>query len=158
MMKRLLIVRSLIGLVVGAILIHIITLLVNYLDSGSWLICMPGLTEAIGLTRALVLQTVLGAVLGMLGLGGMCFFDIEEWSLLRATAAHCMLILVAYMVAGLLLHWFSFHIIPMLIMAGIIIFVYTLIWLIMYIKWKLEIREMNLLAQKYKKDAETGEN
>ncbi len=155
-MKRLLIVRSLVGLVVGAIMAHIITLLVNYLGSGSWLICMPSLTEAIGFTKALVLQTVLGAVLGMLGLGGMCFFDIEEWSLLRATVAHCLLILVTDTIVGLLLHWFSFHIIPILIMACIIILAYTLVWLIMYAKWKREIREMNLLVGKYKKEADAG--
>jgi hypothetical protein len=156
MMKRLLIVRTLVGLVVGAIMAHIITLLVNYLGSGSWLICMPSLIEAIGFTKALVLQTVLGAVLGMLGLGGMCFFDIEEWSLLRATVAHCLLILITYIIVGLLLHWFSFHIIPILIMACIIILAYTLVWLIMYAKWKREIREMNLLVGKYKKEADAG--
>jgi hypothetical protein len=153
-MKRLLIIRSLIGLIVGTTMIHAITLLVNYLDSGRWLLCMPGLIEDMGFMKAAVLQTVLGALLGVLAIAGMCFFDIEEWSLLRSTAAHCILILVSYMIVGSILRWFSFDIIPMLIMAGIIVFVYALIWLIMYAIWKKEICEMNELTEEYKKDAE----
>lgn len=133
-------------------MVHAITLLANYLDSGSLLLCRPSLIEAMGFSSALALQTVLGAALGMLAFGGMCFFDIEEWSLLRASMAHCALILVAYLIAGSLLHWFSRHMISILIMSLITIVAYALIWLIMYALWKREIREMNRLTEEYKKD------
>jgi hypothetical protein len=43
-------------------------------------------------------------------------------------------------------------------MSSIAIFIYALIWLIMYASWKREIREMNRLAEEYKKDADTNEN
>ncbi len=157
-MKKLLITRSLAGIVVGVTAVNIITILVNYLSRGQALICMPELTERLGFTTAVVVQTLLGALLGVLAIGGMCFFDIEEWSLLRASVAHCALILFSYMTIGLLLHWFSFHIIPILIMTFAIIFAYALIWLIMYLAWKREVREMNRLAEEYKKDAEAKEN
>ncbi len=161
-MKKLLITRSLAGIVVGVTAVNIITILVNYLGQGQALICMPELTERLGFTTAVVVQTLLGALLGallgVLAIGGMCFFDIEEWSLLRASVAHCALILFSYMTIGLLLHWFSFHIIPILIMTFAIIFAYALIWLIMYLAWKREVREMNRLAEEYKKDAEAKEN
>jgi hypothetical protein len=157
-MKKLLITRSLAGIVVGVTAVNIITILVNYLGQGQALICMPELTERLGFTTAVVVQTLLGALLGVLAIGGMCFFDIEEWSLLRASVAHFALILFSYMTIGLLLHWFSFHIIPILIMTFAIIFAYALIWLIMYLAWKREVREMNRLAEEYKKDAEAKEN
>lgn len=157
-MKKRVIARSLIGLTIGALVVHPITLLVNYLDRGQYLVCMPGLTERLGPAGAVVIQTLLGAIFGMIALGGMCFFDIEKWSLLRASLAHCALILVIYIIIGLLLHWFSLNIRSIMIMAGMIIFVYALIWLIMYTVWKKEIREMNLLAEEYKKDANIGEN
>jgi len=157
-MKKLLITRSLAGIVVGVTAVNIITILVNYLGQGQALICMPELTERLGFTTAVVVQTLLGALLGVLAIGGMCFFDIEEWSLLRASVAHCALILFSYMTIGLLLHWFSFHIIPILIMTFAIIFAYALIWLIMYLAWKREVREMARLAEEYKKDAEAKEN
>lgn len=156
-MKKRLIARSLIGFAAGALVVHVITLLVNYLGRGQYLICMPKLTERFGLAGAIVVQTISGAIFGMIALGGTCLFDIERWSLLRASIVHCALIFVTYITAGLLLHWFSFDIIPMLIMSCIMIFVYALIWLIMYIAWKREIRQMNRLAEEYKKGTDTSE-
>ncbi|MGI6508371.1 MAG: DUF3021 domain-containing protein [Saccharofermentanales bacterium] len=157
-MKRRLIARSFIGLAGGALVVHVITLLVNYLGRGQYLICMPELTEKLGFAGAVVVQTVLGAIFGMIALGGMCLFDIERWSLLRASVAHCLLILISYMIVGPALDWFSFELKPVLIMACIIIFVYALIWLIMYAIWKREVRQMNRLAEEYKKDTDTSEH
>ena len=157
-MKKRLLAKSLIGLAIGAPVAHAITMLVNYFARGQYLVCMPELTEKLGLAGAVIAQTLLGAIFGMIAFGGMCFFDIEKWSLLQASMAHCALILVAYIAVGLLLHWFSFDIIPILIMAFMIILVYALIWLIMYVLWKREIREMNRLAEEYKKGTDTSED
>ena len=157
-MKKRLIVRSIIGLIVGVLAAHVITFLVNYLGRGKYLVCMPELTERFGFAGAVIVQTLLGGIFGIIALGGTCLFDIEKWSLLRASVVHCALILVTYIVIGLLLHWFSFHIIPILIMTGIIIVVYALIWLIMYVAWKREIKELNRLTEEYKKDADASEN
>lgn len=156
-MKKRLIARSLIGFAVGAIIAHTITLLVNFFDRGQYLICMPQLAEKFGHTGAVVAQTVLGALFGMVALGGTCLFNIEKWSLLRASVVHCTLILVTYVIVGLLLHWFSFHIIPMLIMTCIVVFIYALIWFVMYVIWKRDIRQMNQLVEEYIKDTEANE-
>jgi hypothetical protein len=43
-------------------------------------------------------------------------------------------------------------------MSLITIVAYALIWLIMYALWKREIREMNRLAEEYKKDLSPGED
>ncbi len=157
-MKKRLIIRSLIGLVVGALAVHAITLFVNYISRGEILICMPELIEKLGLTKAIIVQTVLGALIGIIAIGGTVLFDIETWSLLRATVAHCALILFSYLSVGMLLNWFSFHIIPILIMTGGTIIAYALVWLIMYAIWKAEIRNMNRLTEEYKKDIEASED
>ncbi len=140
------------GLVSGAAAVNIITLLINYSLRGQWLPCMPELINNMGQSRAVILQTVLGGLFGMVALGGTCVYDIEKWSLLRASLVHCLLILITYINVGLVLYWLSFHIIPILIMSGIIILVYALIWLVMYTRWKREIREINMLVEKYKKE------
>ncbi|NLJ70844.1 MAG: DUF3021 domain-containing protein [Clostridiaceae bacterium] len=159
-MKKRLVTRFLIGIFAGALVAHLITFLVNYLSRDQYLVCMPKLTERFGLAGAVIVQTILGALFGMIALGGTCLFDIEKWSLLRASATHCAFILVTYIIVGLRLHWLSFNIKPILIMTGIIVFVYALIWLIMYVVWKREIKELNRLVEEYKKDADTdtGEN
>ncbi|MFY9130618.1 MAG: DUF3021 domain-containing protein [Saccharofermentanales bacterium] len=151
-MKKRLLIRSLIGLVAGAMMAHLFTLLSNQLTKGVWLLCMPGLTEEIGFVGAVILQTVLGALFGAVAFGGICFFDIECWSLLRSSAVHCVTILVSYLTVGLILRWFSPHIIPILIMMAIIVLVYALILLFMYLGWKREMRKMNVLTEEYKKE------
>lgn len=157
-MRKRLITKSLIGFVIGALVVHVITLLVNYFGSGQYLICMPELMERVGLVGAVVLQTFFGAIFGMVALGGMCLFDIEKWSLLRASMVHCALILVTYLTIGLLLHWFTFDIIPLLITSAIIVLVYALIWLIMFVIWKREIKKMNRLAEEYIRDSEMSDH
>ena len=72
-MKKRLLIRSLIGLVAGAMMAHLFTLLSNQLTKGVWLLCMPGLTEEIGFVGAVILQTVLGALFGAVAFGGICF-------------------------------------------------------------------------------------
>lgn len=157
-MKKRLITRLITGFAVGVLLVHLITFLVNYLGSGQCVVCMPELTERLGATKAVLVQTILGALLGIIAWVGMCFFDIEDWSLLRATAAHCALILSTFLIVGARLHWFSLHVIAISIMAGIIILTYALIWVIMYLIWKKEIREMNRLTEEYIKCADAGED
>lgn len=153
-MRKRLIIKSLIGLAAGAAAAHILTLLINYFTMGEWLICMPELTEDFGTARAVILQTVLSGLFGMVALGGMCVYDIEQWSLLHVSVMHCALILITYLIVGLILYWFSFNLITILIVSGIIILVYFMIWLVMYTIWKKGIREMNTHMEEYKKQTE----
>ena len=75
-MKKRLLIRSLIGLVAGAMMAHLFTLLSNQLTKGVWLLCMPGLTEEIGFVGAVILQTVLGALFG--AVANAQFFDFVK--------------------------------------------------------------------------------
>lgn len=157
-MKKYLLIRSLLGLVIGAAAAHLFTFVVGYFVYGQWTLCAPGLIDALGETGAIALQTALGALFGMVTLGGMCVYDIETWSLLRASFVHCLLVLVSYIIVGLILRWFSADAASVLIVAGIIFAVYAIIWLIMYIAWKREMREMNALTEAYREEgAETDE-
>ncbi len=143
--------KFVIGLASGAVAVNVITLLVNYVSRGKWLPCSPELISNMGYAKALILQTVLGGLFGMFALGGTFVYDIEKWSLLRASLSHCLLVLITFITVGLVLDWLSFDLIPILIMSGAIILVYTLIWLVMYMCWKREIHEMNSLMEEYKK-------
>lgn len=150
-MKNRLIIRSLAGLFAGALIGHIITLLVNCFGAGECSVCMPELIDRFGFSGAIALQTLVSGVFGMISVGGMCFHDIEGWSMLRSSVVHCLLILVNFIPVGIALYWFSFALIPVLIMSGAVIVSYLIIWLIMYILWKREMREMTILNEEYKK-------
>jgi hypothetical protein len=151
-MKKCLLIRSLLGFVIGAAAVHLFTLAIGYFAYGQWTLCAPGLIDALGETGAIALQTALGALFGMIALGGMCVYDIETWSLLRASLVHCLLVLVSYLIVGLILRWFSADAASILIVSGIILAVYAVIWLCMYIAWKREMRKMNALTEAYRKE------
>jgi len=151
-MKHRLITKTLTGLFIGALIGNVVTLLVNYFTEGKWMICMPELIERFGLGGAIALQTLLSGIFGAISLGSMCFHDIDGWNMLRSSIAHCLTILISFIPAGLALYWFSFDISSILIISGVIIICYSIIWLIMYILWKREMREMTILNEEYNKN------
>lgn len=79
-------------------------------------------------------------------------YDVETWSLLRASLVHCLLVLVSYIIVGLTLRWFAADAVSILIVAGMILAAYAIIWLCMYIAWKMEMRKMNALTEGYQKE------
>lgn len=80
-------------------------------------------------------------LLGAFNMAGTIVYDIEDWGLTRATVTHYALALGAFLVANFTLGWF-----PMEIMLYVFIMftiAYFIIWLIMFLKFKREIRLMN---------------
>ncbi len=81
-----------------------------------------------------------GAV-GLVGYGGAIVYDIESWSLGRATFTHYIVSFMTMFVISELLGWFSHD-----ILFGVFVFfsaVYALIWLTEYFVWKAQVRKMN---------------
>ena len=72
--------------------------------------------------------------------------------LAAATALHCAIIVIFYIPIALLLGWLS-GIAEILVVAGIQIVVFFIIWLIMYFAYRKQVRELNELTRK--KSSET---
>lgn len=156
--KKRLMTTALIGFAYGVVLVNIFTLLINYLAQGEWLLCMPELTNSMGRYKAAILQTVLGGLFGMVSYGGSCVFEIEKWSLLRATVVHYLMILITYLLIGRVLYWYSFEVISILVLSVILFLAYAAIWCTMYLSWKRKVCGMNKLMEEYKnKDAKEDE-
>ncbi|HHX70117.1 MAG TPA: DUF3021 domain-containing protein [Gallicola sp.] len=149
-MKRKLIIRIILGFIVGAIIGNLITLLVNLGYGEKASIVSPHQVEAIGKLWAIILQTILSGLLGVTGVGGIYFYDIESWSLLKSTIAHSLSILIGFIVVFPVLKWVPFTFWSCLIIAIIVSVVYALIWLIMYLIWKKEVEKMNEDLKSYK--------
>ena len=99
----------------------------------------------------MILQTLLSGLYGLVCIGGTEFYRIERWSLLRSTMTHLLCILVSFSVVGLILRWIRFDIPSLLFLLSIAV-VYFIIWLIMSLRWKRSIREMNSELEKYKEE------
>lgn len=88
-----------------------------------------------------VMHFIGSAVMGLVGYGGAVVYDIEEWSLGRATFSHYIVSLITMLVISELLGWFPHSV--LLIVFVVFTVTYALIWLIQYLVWKKQIRQMN---------------
>ncbi len=89
----------------------------------------------------LVCHLLGSGIVGLVGYGGAIVYDIENWSLGRATFTHYLVSFMTLFVISELLGWFSHD-----ILLGMFIFftaVYALIWLTEYYVWRSQVRKMN---------------
>ncbi|MCR5653306.1 MAG: DUF3021 domain-containing protein [Ruminococcus sp.] len=98
---------------------------------------------------AMILQSLFSGLYGAVCFGGMTFYDVERLPLAAATALHCALIILLFIPIALLLGWVS-NIIEILIIASMQLVAFFIIWLIMYLIYKKQVRELNDLMNKTK--------
>ena len=130
-------------------------LIAYFTGSGSGLPVAPDLIKAVGSEEAaLLIQTVLSGLIGAAGLGGMLFYEIEEWSMLRTMITHFALISAVFLTVSRVLCWVS-TVTEMLIMEGIMLAAYLIVWVIMCAVYRSQVSELNELQQRAK-DKEVG--
>ena len=111
----------------------------------------PELLERIGSLRwAMLLEFVLVGVCGAACMAGTVLYDAERLPLAAATALHCAICVGLFIPMALFLGWCS-SAAEVLIMAGCQLFVFFLIWLILYIRYRKEIRQLNEMQKDYLK-------
>ncbi len=96
-------------------------------------------------------------LLGVVGMGGSVVYDIESWSITKATATHFVATIAAFFAMGFIEGWYQSISIPsLLITVAMFVVAYVIIWVIQYLKCKKAIQglneELNLLRTK-KKDS-----
>ena len=98
---------------------------------------------------AIIIQTLLSGLLGAIAMGGVVIHDIERWSLFRCAVVHYLLIEISYVVIATVLGWYG-SLTELLIILGIQLIVFVIIWLIIYLRWKARILELNELLEETK--------
>lgn len=150
-MKSRLVGKLVLGFIVGAVLGDLITIIINLAAKNDFLLATSSLAQSVGTTMAVILQSLLAGIHGLVCFWGTEFYYKENWSLLKATLTHLMCILASYCIVGFILGWIRFDIPSMLTFIAIII-AFFIIWIIMGTIWKRTIREMNSELEQYKKE------
>ena len=88
-------------------------------------------------------------------MGTMVLYDIEEWSLLRATVTHFLIVTGVMLLACFVLKWFEPWSTAFWIMLAVVAVGYFIVWLIIYRCYKKQIRKLNELL---KESQEAKEN
>ena len=131
------------GFILGVILTSVIVTL--YCSDGSLHLYAPGFSKVIRnpLAAFLILSLTCG-ILGMVMVGSMAFYEIEEWDLLKATLIHFLLSVAGFYLTAFFLRWFS----PAntsAVCTSLLMFitVYTGIWFSQYLSYRTQIKEIN---------------
>ena len=120
--------------------------------------CLVGLCFALqseNFTVASALpQILLGGLPGAVAMGTMVFYDVENWSLLRATVTHFLTVMGVMILACYVLNWFEPWSAAFWIMLAVELVGYIIIWLIMYLCYKKQVRKLNELLEKTRSEQE----
>ena len=109
-------------------------------------LCFALQNESFTLASALP-QILLGGIPGAIAMGTAVIYDIEEWSLLRATVTHFLIVMGALLLACFVLKWFEPWSTPFWIMLAAELVGYVIVWLIMYLGYKKQVRKLNKLLK-----------
>lgn len=151
-MKKKLLNRCVIGLLLGMVMVMLIPALTQSAADGTVKIVSQTLIARVGSPPgALLLSLALYGLFGAFCLGGTLLYEIQRWPLALATAAHYLGITLGYVIADLTLCW-NMTMRELLFVEGFMTLGFFLIWLILYLGYKKEVRELNRLTEKNRKD------
>ena len=88
-----------------------------------------------------IVQVIGSGIYGAIPMGGTICYEIEKWSLLKATLIHYCMTMAAFLITNALLGWFSRSIIIYVLLAMTTGF--FMIWFAEYFGWKKTIKRMN---------------
>lgn len=147
-MKKQLVIRALIGSLLGVCVSNIICLIIAFC-TGTYYVCAPECAELFGseiagATAQFFLSGVLGAVYG----AATVIWEVSSWSLLRATITHFLVTTIVFLPVSALLGWCALDLKGVLMYLGIFIFMYICIWISQYFSYKRKIQKINQALKK----------
>ena len=107
------------------------------------------------LRAAMVWQYVLSGLYGALCMGSVFIYDSDRLSMAAASLIHGSLCIIPFIPISYFLCWAG-GIAGSLILAGIQLIVYFIIWLIMYLNYRKEVKALNDM-QRQSKNTDRGE-
>ncbi len=110
-------------------------------------IVSPALVDRVGSRAgAILLQTMVSGLYGAAAVSGMLLYEVDQWSLAKATIVHYLIVAVLYVPMALFLGWAE-SAADILIVEGFQLIAFFLIWLIMCRRYRVEVRKLNELMK-----------
>lgn len=147
-MKKQLIIRGLIGFPVGVCICNIILLVISFC-LGAYYVCAPECAQLFGSEIAgATAQFLLSGVVGTVFAAASVIWEIESWSLLRATVTHFFVTAIVFLPVSGLLGWTSLDLKGQISYFFIFVFIYICIWISQYFAYKKKIQKINQALKK----------
>ncbi|MBR4767400.1 MAG: DUF3021 domain-containing protein [Lachnospiraceae bacterium] len=140
------------GFVLGVAVSSVITIL-----TGDPFPASSAFIERVGNPKgALLTQALLSGLYGALCMGTVPVYDNERLPLSLSSLIHCLCCILPFIPLSLFLGW-SASVAEVLIMAGFQLAAYFVIWLILYVRYKKQAKELNEIQRQRKNTPESEE-
>ena len=133
-MKKELVSRIVSGLLGGIVICYLITIGISIsLGNGNFYPCVPSLIKQFGNEiTAVIVQTILSALLGAGFAASSLIWEKDDWSLLKQTSVYFAIVTVLMMTVACVLCYFA-----------IFFAIFIIVWVIQFIIWKRRISKIN---------------
>lgn len=149
-MKKKIIMRGLFGLPTGIALGFVITLIISAcIGNGSFYPVTPELIDTMGNElNAVILQTVLCAIMGAGFAAASVIWELDSWSLAKQSGVYFLIISVIMLPIAYVTNWMKHTVLGVLSYVAIFAVIFVAVWLSQYLLWKRKIKKMNALVSK----------
>lgn len=100
--------------------------------------------------KQFALHVVMSGLLGAVNMGSTTIYSLEHWSLMRCTLTHFLITMSCMCLIGFSMGWFDLRKPITLWTLAICVVIYFIIWLIMYLMYKRQIRRINTALKNWK--------
>ncbi|HDR7715339.1 DUF3021 domain-containing protein [Bacillus sp. GX] len=94
-------------------------------------------------TKTLIMYLVTANLVGLIFSFASFIFEKEEWSILKQTMTHFIVLLGAFLPTAIWIGWVPNRFGPILVCIGSFIVIYFIIWFMMTLYWKRKITKLN---------------
>ena len=149
-MKKEILFRLFIGFLGGIVLSYFITIAISLtIGDGNYYPCVPSLTERFdNEVVAVIVQSVLSAILGAGFAGCSLVWEKDDWSLLKQTSIYFLLASILMMSVAYVCEWMEHSVKGVLSYFGIFFAIFVAVWIVRYGIWKLRISKIKEGIQK----------
>ena len=149
-MKKKILMRGLFGLPTGIAIGFVITLIISIcIGNGFFYPVTPELIDATGNElNAVILQTVLCAIMGAGFAAASIIWELDSWSLAKQSGIYFMSISVIMLPIAYFTNWMKHTVLGVLSYGAIFVPIFVVVWLSQYLLWKRKIKQMNTLVNK----------
>lgn len=149
-MKKKIIMRGLFGLPTGIAIGFVITLIISAcIGNGAFYPVAPELIDTMGNElNAVILQTVLCAIMGAGFAAASVIWELDSWSLAKQSGVYFLIISVIMLPIAYVTNWMKHTVLGVLSYVAIFVAIFVAVWLSQYLLWKRKIKKMNAIVSK----------
>lgn len=97
---------------------------------------------------ALALQTLFSGLHGAICMAGVYLYELDNWSMTRVVITHYLIIMASFLLIGGFLGWYTMSAGSAAMIALLMAIGYFIVWIIMYLRYSVEVRALNDLISK----------